>query len=159
MEKNTKRQIEQQIECFLIPFLTSQEMPQEARERVASALRAVQIAARELLKYNFDLSIIPAESRGSAAEYLALSALMDAAFTRPAAMKILPRIKQCDHCKKWFYGRRYSDRFCPGGNCRKLHWAAGNEGKKHRAAKARESRKRDKDRGADALRLVRALKK
>lgn len=157
MQANTKRRVEDEINTWLIPFLRNQAIPMERREHVESAIKTAQIASRALLKYRFAILEIPAPFRVHIAECFSLSALMEATRTRSAAEKILPRIKQCGKCDKWFYARRYSDRFC-SDNCRKLHWA-GNAGKAYRAAKAQEARDREKQRGKESLRLVRTRKK
>ena len=49
-----------------------------------------------------------------------------------SAASELERLKQCARCSKWLYAERSHQRFCPGGECRKVKYAESPKYKEYR---------------------------
>jgi hypothetical protein len=52
----------------------------------------------------------------------------------------LRRVRECNYCRRWFFGRKDDQKFCPVGNCREKHWRTSAAGRAKRAAYMRRYR-------------------
>ena len=72
-----------------------------------------------------------------------------------AAAGLLRRVRECDHCSRWFFGRRNDQRFCLDRNCREKHWRTSAAGRATRADYMRGYRQRLKRKEQNSLKAPR----
>jgi len=76
---------------------------------------------------------------------------------RMEALRAINRVRQCDRCGTWFWGRVMNQRYC-SGNCRVRHYHASPAGKKYKREWARKdyqrNRKRDEEARRSAMRIL-----
>jgi hypothetical protein len=74
------------------------------------------------------------------------------------ALRAIDRVRRCDRCGAWFWGRVMSQRYC-SGDCRARHYHASPEGKKYKRDWARKdyqrNKKRDEEARRSAMRIIR----
>ena len=63
----------------------------------------------------------------------------------------LRRVRECDFCRRWFFGRKDDQKFCLVGNCREKHWRTSVAGRAKRAVYMRGYRQREERANKAAL--------
>jgi hypothetical protein len=68
---------------------------------------------------------------------------------RLEALGAINRVRRCDRCRSWFWGRVKSQRYC-SGHCRVRHYHASPAGRKYKREWARKDYRRNKRRNEEA---------
>jgi hypothetical protein len=75
---------------------------------------------------------------------------------RMEALGAIDRVRRCDHCGSWFWGRVRNQRYCSGG-CRVRHYHASPAGRKYKREWARKDYQRNKKRDEEAREVAKRI--